>query len=240
MSSPQVPCCLIKRLNLCFSLLWCIVCIILYIHFIGNSCSPSFYPSFFFFRCAITLGSVGDYESPQIRIENGFKFKVCQLSSLYPSHEHLLCSLMGIAASMILIWFVTEFLSIDVYIQEHIERSIELCPTDSTSHYLLGRWCYEVSTLWIPLIHNRKLGLININVISRSPCCHGWSAKLPPCCLVPSLHQLSMRLCSIFWRWNNLLVLKFFLSTLCQNCLLCRLTGYNQESGKKICYILPK
>ena len=27
-------------------------------------------------RCAITVGSLGDYEGPQERIENGFKFKV--------------------------------------------------------------------------------------------------------------------------------------------------------------------
>ena len=38
------------------------------------------------FRYAITLGSIGDYEGTQAKIENGYKFKVgvhcCYLSSL--------------------------------------------------------------------------------------------------------------------------------------------------------------
>lgn len=58
--------------------------------------------------CAITIGSIGDYEPTNVRILNGFKFK------------------------------------------EYIEKSIDLNPTDSSAHYLLGRWCFGVYMLsWV-------------------------------------------------------------------------------------------
>ncbi|XP_061173245.1 regulator of microtubule dynamics protein 1-like [Saccostrea echinata] len=57
---------------------------------------------------AITLGSIGDYESTQEKIKNGYIFK------------------------------------------EHIERAIQLNPSDPSNHHLLGRWCYGVYMLsWI-------------------------------------------------------------------------------------------
>ena len=28
--------------------------------------------------------------------------------------------------------------------QEHFDRAIELNPNDAVSHFMLGRWCYEV------------------------------------------------------------------------------------------------
>ncbi|XP_022334063.2 regulator of microtubule dynamics protein 2-like [Crassostrea virginica] len=57
---------------------------------------------------AITLGSLGEYESTQEKIKNGYIFK------------------------------------------EHIERAIQLDPTDPSNHHLLGRWCYGVYMLsWI-------------------------------------------------------------------------------------------
>ena len=35
------------------------------------------------------------------------------------------------------------------YFQTHIERAIELNPTDPSNHHLLGRWCYGVSQIYI-------------------------------------------------------------------------------------------
>ncbi|CAH1261781.1 RMDN3 [Branchiostoma lanceolatum] len=50
----------------------------------------------------------------------------------------------------------SEFLSVQDKIKdgykfkEHIERALELRPTDATVHHLLGRWCYEVTMLsWV-------------------------------------------------------------------------------------------
>ena len=56
--------------TVCLSLLASLCIMILTINEFHTSCV------LFFFRVAITLGSVGDYESNKVRMANGFKFKV--------------------------------------------------------------------------------------------------------------------------------------------------------------------
>lgn len=104
-------------------------------------------------RYAVLCGQLAEHEGIQKRIQRGFSFKVRRGSSSFPCAVHVPARPSSLQRSCCLpdlpLPLPTLVSDVSLYLhfppQEHVDKALALQPENPLAHFLLGRWCYQVS-----------------------------------------------------------------------------------------------